>query len=109
MQVNFQGNYGSTGMNLSGNWYLLECKYRIQGAIRLPEMVTLLFNRSLTGEADSVSWESHYCIQDGVVTDLTFSITLRGSEAKDFLDQLLGFVPPDFTISVIEVEVKNQD
>ena len=107
MKIQFQGFYNDQieGLLLADRYFRLGCQGQFEG-VNLPAMVKL-FLRDLSAE-DLVLLNTRFT-KDGIFTDLTCSITLRGSEAKCFFDQFLGIVPPDFTISVIEVEVKNQD
>ena len=108
MKIQFNGFYNDQieGLFLADRYFRLWCQGQFEG-VNLPAMVNL-FLRDLSAEDDLVTLGNRFT-KDGIFTDLTCSITLRGSEAKCFVDQCLGIVPLDFTISVIEVEVKNQD
>ena len=90
---------------MADRYFRLGFQGQLEG-VNLPAMVKL-FLRGL-GAEDSVNLQNRFT-KDGIFTELNFAIILSGSEAKCFLDKFRGIVPPDFTISVIEVEVKNQD
>jgi len=107
MRVNFKGSYNDQiqGLILPDRCFRLEFQGQFEG-VNLPAMVNL-FLRDL-GAEDFVNLQNRFT-KDGIFTELNFAIILSGREAKCFLDKFLGIVPPDFTISVIEVEVKNQD
>jgi hypothetical protein len=104
MKVNFKGFYNDQieGLFWADRYFRLVFTGRFEG-VNLPAMVNL-FIMNLSAE-DSVLLEIRFT-KDGIFTELNFEIILRGREAKCFLDKFLGIVPPDCTISVIEVEVK---